>query len=237
MLDFYYSQAMEISLRPMHFLPEEILLHVFSFLPVASLATCETVCRHWRRLAMDDSLWKALAFKILGKSCTREELIERLRERAEIKKLYPQRLIEAFGGMKEFQQFPVLQLSPSVMYSAFGVFSSAATIEEAVIAAQDMIAPIMRGIDCQGTAFLVIRYYCLSTQRTSIQAFYMRYQEEVCALRKQSNDSPLLVLKSSLDEEDFQYLSRLFQRQPCGIRDEHSEGPTTATGESAIYLI
>ena len=41
-------------------LPTEIALHVFSYLPYQSLLTCALVCRRWRTLADDQSLWKSL---------------------------------------------------------------------------------------------------------------------------------------------------------------------------------
>ncbi|KAI1791707.1 WD40 repeat-like protein [Ganoderma leucocontextum] len=41
-------------------LPTEVALHVFSYLPYQSLLTCAHVCRRWRVLADDQSLWKGL---------------------------------------------------------------------------------------------------------------------------------------------------------------------------------
>lgn len=38
----------------------EILLNVLSFLTVQELVTIETVCRHWRSLAVDGSLWRRM---------------------------------------------------------------------------------------------------------------------------------------------------------------------------------
>ncbi|XP_068624869.1 F-box/LRR-repeat protein 7-like [Battus philenor] len=41
-------------------LPNELLLSVFKFLPLETLLSCENVCRRWRKLARDPSLWKNL---------------------------------------------------------------------------------------------------------------------------------------------------------------------------------
>jgi len=37
---------------------EEVVLHIFKWLPKTSLARCALVCKRWRRLVKDDSLWK-----------------------------------------------------------------------------------------------------------------------------------------------------------------------------------
>ncbi|KAI0929340.1 hypothetical protein AcW2_005069 [Taiwanofungus camphoratus] len=41
-------------------LPDEVALHVFSYLPSQTLLTCSLVSRRWRALADDQSLWKSL---------------------------------------------------------------------------------------------------------------------------------------------------------------------------------
>lgn len=39
---------------------EEVVLHIFKWLPKTSLARCALVCKRWRRLVKDDSLWKRM---------------------------------------------------------------------------------------------------------------------------------------------------------------------------------
>jgi hypothetical protein len=39
-------------------LPEELMVHIFSFLSATALATAQRVCKHWRKIAEEDSLWK-----------------------------------------------------------------------------------------------------------------------------------------------------------------------------------
>eukprot|EP00735_Rhodelphis_limneticus_P004157 TRINITY_DN15712_c0_g1::TRINITY_DN15712_c0_g1_i1::g.18693::m.18693 TRINITY_DN15712_c0_g1::TRINITY_DN15712_c0_g1_i1::g.18693 ORF type:complete len:318 (-),score=8.98,sp/Q8IX29/FBX16_HUMAN/39.33/3e-07,F-box-like/PF12937.2/7.5e-14,F-box-like/PF12937.2/2.1e+03,F-box/PF00646.28/1.1e-08,F-box/PF00646.28/2e+03,SPOC/PF07744.8/3.6e+03,SPOC/PF07744.8/0.018,PRANC/PF09372.5/0.16 TRINITY_DN15712_c0_g1_i1:622-1575(-) len=39
-------------------LPDELILHIFSFLPDPDMARCTQICHHWKRLAVDDSIWK-----------------------------------------------------------------------------------------------------------------------------------------------------------------------------------
>ncbi|KAL5117290.1 hypothetical protein ACEQ8H_004849 [Pleosporales sp. CAS-2024a] len=46
----------------MKHLPDEILLHIISYLEPAELVTLQHVSRHLRHLARDDSLWKTLCF-------------------------------------------------------------------------------------------------------------------------------------------------------------------------------
>ncbi|OBZ69339.1 F-box/WD repeat-containing protein pof11 [Grifola frondosa] len=44
-------------------LPDEVALHVFSYLPYQALLTCALVSRRWRTLADDQSLWKKLCME------------------------------------------------------------------------------------------------------------------------------------------------------------------------------
>jgi hypothetical protein len=58
-----------ISLRQLSFntLPEEVQLHVFSFLsPVDVLSVVPATCRHWRDLTQDETLWKVLQEEHFG---------------------------------------------------------------------------------------------------------------------------------------------------------------------------
>lgn len=47
-------------------LPPEMTLHIFSFLPPASLAACACVCVEWRELAEEGALWRAHLATALG---------------------------------------------------------------------------------------------------------------------------------------------------------------------------
>ncbi|XP_060605854.1 uncharacterized protein LOC132758296 [Ruditapes philippinarum] len=44
-------------------LPDEILIHVFSYLDQSSLTKCAQVCQQYYRVAMDESLWKYITIK------------------------------------------------------------------------------------------------------------------------------------------------------------------------------
>lgn len=41
-------------------LPEEVILHVFTMLDKRTLTKCAHVCRQWRRITYDESLWQRL---------------------------------------------------------------------------------------------------------------------------------------------------------------------------------
>ncbi|KAJ8306639.1 hypothetical protein KUTeg_017184 [Tegillarca granosa] len=41
-------------------LSDEIVLHIFRWLPKFTLAKCARVCQRWKRLVMDESLWKRI---------------------------------------------------------------------------------------------------------------------------------------------------------------------------------
>jgi N-acetylneuraminic acid mutarotase len=46
------------------YLPDEVKLHIFSYLTVAELCDSATVCKEFRSLALDDSLWKRFFVKL-----------------------------------------------------------------------------------------------------------------------------------------------------------------------------
>eukprot|EP00057_Strongylocentrotus_purpuratus_P001885 XP_003723417.1 PREDICTED: uncharacterized protein LOC100889573 [Strongylocentrotus purpuratus] len=48
------------SLSIWQLLPDEILLHIFSYLPQHKLVMCALTCQRFHRIAMDDSLWRTI---------------------------------------------------------------------------------------------------------------------------------------------------------------------------------
>ncbi|MBS4167278.1 hypothetical protein NEOC65_002384 [Neochlamydia sp. AcF65] len=44
-----------INSTPIAMLPEELIVHIFSFLSATNLATAQRVCRHWRKIAEEDT--------------------------------------------------------------------------------------------------------------------------------------------------------------------------------------
>ncbi|KAL5007482.1 hypothetical protein ScPMuIL_016288 [Solemya velum] len=65
-----YSRYLEMTPRLMEghhsrwlLLPDELLLHVFSFLKISTLAKCGQVCKHFFRVAMDESLWRYITIR------------------------------------------------------------------------------------------------------------------------------------------------------------------------------
>ncbi|CDS35635.1 Cyclin F box [Echinococcus multilocularis] len=51
------------SINPFSRLPNETLLHIFSFLDADQLLVCGQVCRRWRRLSLDWHLWQVKLFE------------------------------------------------------------------------------------------------------------------------------------------------------------------------------
>ncbi len=45
---------------PIHALPDEVMIHIFSGLNAQELTTCSSVCKEWRELSQDNVLWKRL---------------------------------------------------------------------------------------------------------------------------------------------------------------------------------
>jgi hypothetical protein len=65
-------------------IPDELLVRIFSYLPIQSFAEIPQVCRQWRRVARDDEIWKIIAARnhfivdashqVIHKSCVSEGL-------------------------------------------------------------------------------------------------------------------------------------------------------------------
>ena len=47
-------------------LPVEIIHHIFLMLPLTTAATLNRVCRHWKAIADDDSIWRTLFDRHFG---------------------------------------------------------------------------------------------------------------------------------------------------------------------------
>ena len=45
---------------PFDFVSDEVIVKIFSFLPRSSLGKCAPVCKRFRRIALDESFWKAI---------------------------------------------------------------------------------------------------------------------------------------------------------------------------------
>ncbi|XP_059304707.1 F-box protein At5g52880 [Lycium ferocissimum] len=56
-------------------LPQDVLVHVFSFLDLKSLATASLVCRLWCVAASDNHLWQSLHIDFFGKSSDNPNII------------------------------------------------------------------------------------------------------------------------------------------------------------------
>jgi len=58
---YFKAEKQEISTIDAHLtissLPDELLLHLFSFLGIKELGRCGKVCHHWKILSEDDFLW------------------------------------------------------------------------------------------------------------------------------------------------------------------------------------
>lgn len=48
-------------------LPDEIIILIFKNLPLESILTCENVCKRWRKLSRDASLWRHIVIVYSGK--------------------------------------------------------------------------------------------------------------------------------------------------------------------------
>lgn len=48
-------------------LPEELLLYIFRLLPLETILECENVCRLWRKLSRDVTLWRRIVLVYSGK--------------------------------------------------------------------------------------------------------------------------------------------------------------------------
>ncbi|MBS4167602.1 F-box protein [Parachlamydia sp. AcF125] len=55
-----------IQSAPINKLPDEVILHIFSFLSPIHLTTAELVCRQWKRIGQEEVLWKQLHQKYFG---------------------------------------------------------------------------------------------------------------------------------------------------------------------------
>ncbi|KIA78304.1 F-box protein [Parachlamydia acanthamoebae] len=56
---------MTVRLDPLTYLPEEMALGILTFLPIPEIARCAEVCKKWRRLASDNSLWEKMLPKAI----------------------------------------------------------------------------------------------------------------------------------------------------------------------------
>ena len=59
-------------------LPDSVIVYIFAFLPLRLLSRCSKVCRKWRRLCYDVSLWRKITFWSANQSKVNDDLLKRL---------------------------------------------------------------------------------------------------------------------------------------------------------------
>ena len=53
-----YNYFFNINHEPFNKIPDELLLHIFSFLNPSQLANCQLACKKWKVISDDELLWK-----------------------------------------------------------------------------------------------------------------------------------------------------------------------------------
>ncbi|XP_033117055.1 S-phase kinase-associated protein 2-like isoform X2 [Anneissia japonica] len=80
-------KELQPSKEPFQSLTNEVILSVFQWLPLSSLLSCARVCKRWKMLAYDDSLWRQINLtrfhfppgtlgKVLERGCTAVKLAQ-----------------------------------------------------------------------------------------------------------------------------------------------------------------
>jgi hypothetical protein len=54
------SSPTQLAVSSIEQLPDELLLHIFSFLQASDLLKVELTCHQWKNLAEEETLWKSL---------------------------------------------------------------------------------------------------------------------------------------------------------------------------------
>jgi len=124
-------------------LPHELLVKIFSELTSAQdLLSCSLTCKEWKIASSEKSLW------------TRIKIIEK----ETLLPLYGEKIINAFGGFDKFYSLPVLTLEQQKRWKPIGMCGS--------VPLEEVTAPVMRGIYCDGTQFVVIRFSYQENEKT-----------------------------------------------------------------------
>ncbi|MGD9592254.1 MAG: hypothetical protein AB7V32_07025 [Candidatus Berkiella sp.] len=131
----------------------------------------------------------------------------------QIKDSYPQELINAFGGAEQIAKLPVLDLGENIGASEYIDF----------VTPKMMSAQIMRGKDKIGRPFIS---FCVRIgESLSVETIFRRDVENkdkwaIGTIRGCSEIIPHTGLR--LIEASYDYLTRLVQGKPCGMRGNPS---------------
>ncbi len=141
------------------YIPEELHVRVLDFIipDIEKAMACEIVCTLWNKILADNkSYQKDKEFHVYKWAIPGFDLI-------------PKNIVEAFGGPKKLYRYPCLDLGDKIRdYIDF-------------IKADQMNAPIMRGIDAWKRPFICIKI--VETDNSNylpfVVTFFSRYRDEL----------------------------------------------------------
>jgi len=178
-------------------LPQDILLEIFSHLPITATPSVARVSKLWNRVIGSELAWKQRIANFVSKAfspppgLSYKEAYKRLPD--SIQEEYPNELIELFENARNISKLPYLDIGSREIKSC----------HMPTIKVEEITAPIMRGKDKNGCNFLIFKLLPKDSQETMLYSMFQDqkgttkwiYQTDVG-----SSDSVVLMGERGLEE-------------------------------------
>ena len=233
----------------MDVLPRDVIFSICQWLPLTLLFRFERTCKKYQKICNDPQLYDRYLTQLMVKKKTpspscKQDVIDFMNGKALLHSedgyfndRFLHIMVAKIIGIDAFMNLPILDLGPKSGHTSYIDF----------VRNKDMLAPVMKGIDCFSRPFIAIRYINRQHNVTQTMVIFHRYTEGYTLVM--GTCYPKICFRQNcMGKRDLNYFERLLLHKPCGNHkerinysandsDTEEEIKTLPDGQSIVELI